>query len=208
MKTTERLSKAEAGVKASFRLADARTSLAIKFAPPEPRTPAQLIAFAVEKKAVQDNAAAAAESASSTMSYAVNLAKKEIEAVADEASGARHLANYIEARCDDLPASVPETVITAAMAVRGQKGAAMLARKLRLAAENAEAEVDRLQKRWLPRVELASKIAGHNQARRIFKAAGLERKARAAELWGIRLEAQRHKMMEDAARERLSGRGF
>ena len=203
MKTSERVSRAESAIKSAFAIADARAALHTIPAPPEGHTPAERIAAAVKTDAIQQDAPRQVERIREGLKQAVADATAEIDAIAHEAEQAHHLAGYLVGKASDLPA-IPDHLAAAAMALKGQPGAGIVARQLVLAAENAEAEVARLKDRWLPRTKLAADIIHPRQAAAIFGAAGLDRRAQAASLMAERAEQQRRKHIENASRRRTA----
>lgn len=204
MKTSIRLTQVEQVVKSAFALADARAAIATEHIPPIGHTPASKIAAALRTEAIQDAAIKSTDRIRDGLKAVITDAERELNAVADDAARAVGVADYITGKSDKLPDGTPDHIRAAAITLRGQSSVAPVARQLTLAAENAQAEVDRMRTRWLSRTKAAATQASHNSAAKIYRAAGLERKALASELLAERAKKQRHAIIEQNSRRRLA----
>ena len=203
--TRERIESAEIIVKSAFARLDSAAALHTKKLPPQGNTPAQRLAHAVEARAIQDAAPGFAQQWRAMMAKAITDATKALDDVADEAAMARWAARYVRGECSDLPEGLADHLKSAAMAVRGQPGATIVANALTMAAGNADDEVTRMRKRWLERTRWAALAAAANRTEKLFSAAGLDRSAKAAGLLHHRYELMRKASIERATRKRMDG---
>jgi len=204
LKTSARISSIEQTVKTHFALADSRAAIATEHLPPTGHTPASKIASALRTEHIQSQAVKAVERIRDSLKNTMVEAEAELDAIDQEAADAVATAAFIVGKADSLPTGIPPHIAAAAIALKGSSGAATISRQLVLASENAEAEVNRLRERWLPRTKHAASAAIHGHAARIYRAAGLERKAMASELMSQRAKLHRNNHIEKASRRRLA----
>lgn len=203
MRTSARIAAVESKVRAAFTVADAKANLAINPIPPAGHSPASKIAAAIRTDAIQGAAGDAVQRIKSGLADAVKHAELEIEAIAHEAAAALVLASFVTGKAPELPDNIPDHLKSAALAMRGQPGASIVAKQLEFAAQNAEAEVDRLRAKYLPRTKLAATVAGHRKAKQIFESAGLMRRAQAAHLMAERASDRMQKAALAAGSRRI-----
>jgi hypothetical protein len=180
--TSQRLAAAEQNVKATFRLADSKATIARPIPQSTPRTPGELVASAIKAEQNRVTVLDAVADIRALLHKAVADAERTLADIRRDAAEAEQLADYIEAKSDSLPAYLPLELQTAARGVRGAGEAPVVAGTLRQAAKNAMSEVNRLGEReWLEKTRIAAKSAGARKAWMLFESVGLHRKA-AAEL--------------------------
>ncbi len=205
-RTSERISALTLKVKSAFAAAEARAALATEHAPPPGNSPAQKIASAFTLDRLQKQAPALVGELRDTLKASVRAAKADLRALEGEALQAIQIADFITAKADTLPASLPAPLHAAALALRDQPEAAIVARQLQFAAENVSTELKRLGKGWVLQTDSAVNAASANLGLRIFKAARMDRHVKTYELLVTRAKAQSEGVRRRILEARIGGR--
>jgi hypothetical protein len=200
--TSVRIKSLTDSVKGNFASADALLALYTEHAPSLSGPPAVRIANAIERDRVQKAARTHAAHIRSKLKAEVRAVKAQFASIESEALSALMLADYIVAKSDDLPASLPADIAAAARTIRGTPEAHMAANQIRLASAAVNEQLKHLGKNYWPKLAAAVTTLTANADLRLFKAADLPDEAAAAERLVIRAKAQSEGVRKQIAAQR------
>jgi hypothetical protein len=205
-KTSERIDALTMRVKAAFAAAEARATIATEHAPLPANTPASKIAAAFTLDRLHKQAPSLVAEIRGNLKSAVRAAKADLRDIEGEALQAIQIASYITSKADTLPSNLPSQLHAAALTLRGQPEASIVAKQLTFAAENVSTEINRLGKGWVLQTDAAVNAAASNIGLRVFKAAKMGRHVATYERLTIRAKALSEGVRKKQLNARIGGR--